>query len=78
MYSNIYIYMAAHGLAVRMPLPRENDDEEDEKTSGYRNSMLRQELARCILKKYLSDRQVPWRQKRRLGMAVAGISPTAS
>ena len=70
--------MAAHGLAVCMPLPRENDDEEDEKTSGFCNFMLRQKLARCILKKYLSDRQVPWRQKRRLGMAVAGISPTAS
>ena len=40
--------------------------------------MLRKEAEKLMLGKYLSDKQIPWRWRRRLGMAVAGITPTAS
>ena len=31
-----------------------------------------------MLGKYLSDKKIPWQRRRRLGMAVAGNTPTAS
>ena len=40
--------------------------------------MLRQDAGRFMLGKYLSDLNIPWKQRRRLGMAVAGNTPTAS
>jgi len=40
--------------------------------------MLRQDAGRFMLGKYLSDKKIPWRRRRRLGMAVAGNTPTAS
>jgi len=40
--------------------------------------MLRQDAERFMLGKYLSDKKIPWRRRRRLGMAVAGNTPTAS
>jgi len=40
--------------------------------------MLRQDAGRVMLGKYLSDKKIPWRRRRRLGMAVAGHTPTAS
>jgi len=39
--------------------------------------MLRQDVGRFMLGKYLSDKTIPWKQRRRLGMAGAGITPTA-
>jgi len=40
--------------------------------------MLRQDAGRFMLRKYLSYKKIPWRRRRRLRMAVAGITPTAS
>jgi len=40
--------------------------------------MLRQNAGRFTLKKYLSDKKIPWQRRRRLGMTVAGNTPTAS
>jgi len=40
--------------------------------------MLRQDEGRFMLGKYLSDKKIPWRRRRRLGMAVVGNMPTAS
>jgi len=40
--------------------------------------ILRQDAGRFMLGKYLSDNKIPWRRRRRLGMAVAGNTPTAS
>ena len=40
--------------------------------------MLRQDAGRFILGKYLSGKKIPWRRRRRLEMAVAGNTPTAS
>jgi len=40
--------------------------------------ILRQDAGRFMLGKYLSDKKISWRQRRRLGMAVAGNTPTAS
>ena len=40
--------------------------------------MLRQDAGRFMLGKYLSDKKIPWQRRRRLGMAVAGNTPTAS
>ena len=40
--------------------------------------MLRQDAGRFMLGKYLSDKKIPWRRRRRLGMAVTGNTPTAS
>jgi len=40
--------------------------------------MLRQDAGRFMLGKYLSDNKIPWRRRRRLGMVVAEITPTAS
>jgi len=40
--------------------------------------MLRQDAGRFMLGKYLSDNKIPWRRRRRLGMAVAKNTPTAS
>jgi len=40
--------------------------------------MQKQDAGRFMLGKYLSDKKIPWRRKRRLGMAVAGNTPTAS
>jgi len=37
-----------------------------------------EEAGKFMLGKYLSDKQIPLRQRRRLGMVVAGITPTAS
>jgi len=34
--------------------------------------MQRQDVGRFMLGKYLSDKKIPWRRRRRLGMAVAG------
>jgi len=31
-----------------------------------------------MLRKYLSDKKIPWQRRRRLGTAVAGNTPTAS
>jgi len=39
---------------------------------------LKQDAGRFMLRKYLSDKKTPWKQRRRLGMAVAGNTPTAS
>jgi len=39
--------------------------------------MLRQDAGRFMLGKYLSDKKIPWQRRRRLGMAVAGNTPTA-
>ena len=40
--------------------------------------MLRQDAGRFMLGKYLSGKKIPWQRRRRLGMAVAGNTPTAS
>ena len=40
--------------------------------------MLRQDAARFMLGKYLSYKKIPWQRRRRLGMAVAGSTPTSS
>jgi len=40
--------------------------------------MLRQDAGRFMLGKYLSDKKITWQRRRRLGMAVAGNTPTAS
>jgi len=40
--------------------------------------MLRQDAGRFMLGKYLSDKKIPWRRRRQLGMAVSGNTPTAS
>jgi len=40
--------------------------------------MLRQDAGRFMLGKYLNDQKIPWQRRRRLGMAVAGNTPTAS
>jgi len=40
--------------------------------------MLRQDAGRFILGKYLSDKKIPWRRRRRLEMAAAGNTPTVS
>jgi len=40
--------------------------------------MLRQDSGRFMLGKYLSDKKIPWQRRRRLGMAVAGNTLTAS
>ena len=40
--------------------------------------MLRQDAVRFMLEKYLSDKKIPWHRRRRLGIAVAGNTPTAS
>jgi len=42
------------------------------------DSMLRQDAGRLMLGKYLSDKKIPWQRRRRLGMAVAGNTPTAN
>jgi len=42
------------------------------------NFMLRQDAGRFMLEKYLSDQKIPWQRRRRLGMAVAGNTPTDS
>jgi len=39
---------------------------------------LRQDAGRFMLGKYLSDKKIPWQRRRRLRMAVAGNTPTAS
>jgi len=39
--------------------------------------MLRQDAGRFMLGRYLSDKKIPWKRRRRLGMAVAGNTPTA-
>ena len=40
--------------------------------------MLRQDAGKFMLRKYLSDKKIPWRLRRRLGMVVEGNTPTAS
>jgi len=40
--------------------------------------MLRQDAGRFMLGKYLSNTKIPWQRKRRLGIAVAVNTPTAS
>jgi len=40
--------------------------------------MQRQDAGRFMLGKYLNDKKIPWRPRRRLRMAVAGNMPTAS
>ena len=40
--------------------------------------MLRPDEGRFILGKYLSDKRIPWKRRRRMGMAVAGVTPTGS
>jgi len=40
--------------------------------------MLRQDARSFMLGKYLSNKEIPWNRRRRLGMAVAGNMPTAS
>jgi len=39
--------------------------------------MLRKNAGRFTLGKYLSDKKIPWKRRRRLGMAVTGNMPTA-
>jgi len=39
---------------------------------------LRQDAGRFMLGKYLSDKKIPSQRRTRLGMAVAGNTPTAS
>jgi len=40
--------------------------------------MPRQDAGKFMLGRYLSDKQIPWRRRRRLGMAVAGITRISS
>ena len=40
--------------------------------------MLRQDAGRFMLGKYLGDKTMAWQRRRRLGMAVARNTPTAS
>ena len=40
--------------------------------------MLRQDAGTFMLGKYLIVKKIPWQQRRRLGMAVAGNTQTAS
>jgi len=40
--------------------------------------MLRQNAGRFMLGKYLNDKKIPWRRRRRLGMAVTENTPTES
>jgi len=40
--------------------------------------MLRQDASRFMPGNYLSDKKIPWQRRRRLGMAVAGNTPTAT
>jgi len=40
--------------------------------------MLKQDAGKFMLGKYLRNKSFPWKQRRRLGMVVAGITPTAS
>jgi len=40
--------------------------------------MPRQDVGRFMLGKYLSDKKIPWRPRRQLGMTVAENTPTAS
>jgi len=42
------------------------------------DSTLRQDAGNFMLGKYLIDKKIPLKRRRRLGMAVAGITPTAS
>jgi len=37
------------------------------------NFMLRQDVGRFMLGKYLSDKKIPWQRRRRLGMALPKI-----
>ena len=40
--------------------------------------MMRQDAGIFLLGKYLSDKQIPWRRRGRLGMAVTGITTTVN
>jgi len=40
--------------------------------------MLRQDAGKLMLGKYLSDKNIPWKRRRQLGMAVEGNMPTAN
>jgi len=40
--------------------------------------LLRQNEGKLMLGKYLGDKKIPWRQRRHLGMALAGMTLTAS
>jgi len=40
--------------------------------------MLKQDAGRFVPGKYLRNNKNPWKGRRRLGMAVAGTTPTAS
>ena len=40
--------------------------------------ILRRDAGNFMLWKYLRNKQISWRQRRRVGMAVTGITPTAS
>ena len=60
---------------------------ESEKRGGIQQSfygtwvadfMLRQDAGKFMLGKYLSDKKIPWKRRRRLRMAAARITPTAS
>ena len=44
----------------------------------YGTWMLRQDAGKFMLGKYLRNKSFPWKRWRRLGIAVAGITPTAS
>jgi len=44
----------------------------------YGDIMLRQDAGRFMLGKCLSDKKIPWQQRRRLRMAVAGNTPATS
>ena len=46
--------------------------------TGVETFVLRQDVGRFMLRKYLSDKKNPCRQGRCLKMAVAGNTPTAS
>jgi len=54
---------------------------EKEKKRGIHQPLYgtwRQDARRFMLGKHLSDKKIPWKRRRRLGMAVAGNTPTAS
>jgi len=47
---------------------------------GWRWQEIRQQpvAGRFMLGKYLNDKKISWRRRRRLGMVVAGNTPTSS
>ena len=76
-----------HGTWMKKQIFKKTCIEEKKKREGtyqpfydtwVANFMLRQDAGRFMLEKYLSDQKIPWQRRRRLGMAVAGNTPTDS